>query len=181
MTKVESLNPLRTLHNAVPLKEMDSFFDKVIGQNIEVLVPPVSAPSRNTSTHESNVTDLTETMKKLDSWRQWSVTGVRYWNWFTNFFKSAAKMLKTLPQSKPLLFLHCFILFKYNFVQCKKNVCYANFTCACLNCHQRVSRTKKQWPTRLQIIHRICIRNLSSQCSIYPVHFTECNVDKKRT
>lgn len=67
MTKVESLNPLRTLHNAVPLKEMDTFFDKVIGQKIEILVLPVTAPPRSTSTPDRNVTDLsTQTIKKLD-------------------------------------------------------------------------------------------------------------------
>lgn len=67
MTKVESLNPLRTLHNAVPLKEMDKFFDKVTGHGIKVRVPPVPGPSRNT-TRESNVTDLlTEAIKKLHS------------------------------------------------------------------------------------------------------------------
>ena len=63
MTKVESLNPLRTLHNAIPLKEMDNFF----GQSIEVLVPPVTALSRKASM-ESNVTDLlAEADEKLDS------------------------------------------------------------------------------------------------------------------
>lgn len=46
MTKVESLNPLRTLHNSIPLKEMDSFFDKTAGQATEDLVTPVSTPSR---------------------------------------------------------------------------------------------------------------------------------------
>ena len=67
MTKVESLNPLRTLHNAVPLKNMDTFFDKVSGQNIEVRFPPVPLPSRNIS-REGNVTDLlTEAIKKLHS------------------------------------------------------------------------------------------------------------------
>ena len=67
MTKVESLNPLRTLHNAIPLKEMDTFFDKVIGQSIEILVLPVTAPTRSTSIPERNVTDLlTQPIKKLD-------------------------------------------------------------------------------------------------------------------
>ena len=46
MTKVESLNPLRTLHNAVPLKEMDNFFDKATGQSIEAIVTPFNTPSR---------------------------------------------------------------------------------------------------------------------------------------
>ena len=46
MTKVESLNPLRTLHNSVPLKEMDNFFDRTAGEAAEVLVTPVSTPTR---------------------------------------------------------------------------------------------------------------------------------------
>lgn len=67
MTKVESLNPLRTLHNAVPLKKMDKFFDKVTGQNIKARFPPVPWPSRSIS-REGNVTDLlTEAIKKLHS------------------------------------------------------------------------------------------------------------------
>ena len=48
MTKVESLNPLRTLHNAIPLKEMDSFFDRVTEHKSDVLVTPVNTPSRKT-------------------------------------------------------------------------------------------------------------------------------------
>ena len=91
MTKVESLNPLRTLHNAVPLKEMDSFFNKATGQSIEAVVTPVNTPSRkapskklsgrstrptqllekmsNTTTDDiEGVTDLlTEAIQKLDS------------------------------------------------------------------------------------------------------------------
>lgn len=67
MTKVESLNPLRTLHNAVPLKKMDKFFDKVTGQNIKARFPPVPWSSRSIS-REGNVTDLlTEAIKKLHS------------------------------------------------------------------------------------------------------------------
>lgn len=46
MTKVESLNPLRTLHNAIPLREMDNYFDKATDQNFEALHTPVSTPSR---------------------------------------------------------------------------------------------------------------------------------------
>ena len=46
MTKVESLNPLRTLHNSVPLKEMDGFFDKTAGEGTETLVTPINTPSR---------------------------------------------------------------------------------------------------------------------------------------
>ena len=91
MTKVESLNPLRTLHNAVPLKEMDNFFDKATFFD-KALVTPVTTPSRKgpskklaarTShptqllekmpSHTTNediegVTDLlTEAIQKLDS------------------------------------------------------------------------------------------------------------------
>ena len=46
MTKVESLNPLRTLHNSVPLKEMDGFFDKTAGKGAENLFTPINTPSR---------------------------------------------------------------------------------------------------------------------------------------
>ncbi|KAL9985509.1 hypothetical protein ACROYT_G007924 [Oculina patagonica] len=91
MTKVESLNPLRTLHNAVPLKEMDNFFDKATGQNTEAVVTPANTPSRkapskrlsersskptqllekmsSTTTEDiEGVTDLlTEAIQKLDS------------------------------------------------------------------------------------------------------------------
>ena len=91
MTKVESLNPLRTLHNAVPLKEMDDFFDKATGQDIDAIVTPANTPSRkapskklsgrssqptqllekmNSTINEDTggVTDLlTEAIQKLDS------------------------------------------------------------------------------------------------------------------
>ena len=66
MTKVESLNPLRTLHNSIPLKEMDSFFDKAAGQATEDLTP-VNTPSRKPTSRKlcggaraSNLTQLTE-------------------------------------------------------------------------------------------------------------------------
>lgn len=67
MTKVESLNPLRTLHNAVPLKEMDNFFDKATGQSIEPVVTPFNTPSRKApskklSRPSSNPTQLLEKM-----------------------------------------------------------------------------------------------------------------------
>ena len=67
MTKVESLNPLRTLHNAVPLREMDNFFDKATDQSIEALVTPVSTPSRKApskklAARSSNPTQLLEKM-----------------------------------------------------------------------------------------------------------------------
>ena len=67
MTKVESLNPLRTLHNAVPLKEMDNFFDKATGPNIEAVVTPFNTPSRKApskklSRPSSNRTQLLEKM-----------------------------------------------------------------------------------------------------------------------
>lgn len=70
MTKVESLNPLRTLHNAVPLKKMDEFFDKVTGQNKTKVArfPPAPLPSRNNSGEDNSTADLlTETIKKLPS------------------------------------------------------------------------------------------------------------------
>lgn len=70
MTKVESLNPLRTLHNAVPLKKMDEFFHKVTGQNKTKVArfPPVPLPSRNNSGEDNSTADLlTETIKKLPS------------------------------------------------------------------------------------------------------------------
>lgn len=67
MTKVESLNPLRTLHNSMPLKEMDSFFDRTAGQATEALVTPVSTPQRKpiskklkASARSVNPTPLTE-------------------------------------------------------------------------------------------------------------------------
>lgn len=67
MTKVESLNPLRTLHNAIPLKEMDNFFDKATGQSIEAVVTPFNTPSRKApskklSRPSSNRTQLQEKM-----------------------------------------------------------------------------------------------------------------------
>lgn len=63
MTKVESLNPLRTLHNAIPLREMDNYFDKATDQNFEALHTPVSTPSRKTTSKKlpaksSNPTQL---------------------------------------------------------------------------------------------------------------------------
>ena len=94
MTKVESLNPLRTLHNSVPLKEMDNFFDKTAGEASEDLDTPGNTPTRkptvrklSTTTRPLNpvqlmekkssassepdmegITDLlTETVQKLDS------------------------------------------------------------------------------------------------------------------
>ncbi|XP_074614886.1 inositol hexakisphosphate and diphosphoinositol-pentakisphosphate kinase 2-like isoform X2 [Acropora palmata] len=67
MTKVQSLNPLRTLHNSMPLKEMDSFFDRTAGQATEALVTPVSTPQRKpiskklkASARSVNPTPLTE-------------------------------------------------------------------------------------------------------------------------
>ena len=67
MTKVESLNPLRTLHNAVPLKEMDNFFDKATGQSIEAVVTPLNTPSRKAASKKlsrpsSNRTQVQEKM-----------------------------------------------------------------------------------------------------------------------
>ncbi|XP_022797686.1 inositol hexakisphosphate and diphosphoinositol-pentakisphosphate kinase 2-like [Stylophora pistillata] len=52
MTKVGSLNPLRTLHDAVPLKEMDNFFDTFTGK--KCFTPTLTSRSRTNST-ESNV------------------------------------------------------------------------------------------------------------------------------
>ena len=96
MTKVESLNPLRTLHNSVPLKEMDGFFDKTAGEGAETLVTPINTPSRKPPSRRlaarsapnpvqsaekkssagsepdtEGVTDLlTEAIQKLDSWQE---------------------------------------------------------------------------------------------------------------
>lgn len=72
MTKVESLNPLRTLHNAIPLREMDSYFDKATGQNFEALVTPVGTPSRKASSKKlaaksSNPTQLLAKMSSVAS------------------------------------------------------------------------------------------------------------------
>ena len=68
MTKVESLNPLRTLHNAVPLKEMDNFFDTFTGNKLFV---PTLAPRSKTTTMESNFAELPkEEIGKLDSSQQ---------------------------------------------------------------------------------------------------------------
>lgn len=72
MTKVESLNPLRTLHNAIPLREMDSYFDKATGQNFEALVTPVGTPSRKVSSKKlaaksSNPTQLLAKMSSVAS------------------------------------------------------------------------------------------------------------------
>ncbi|XP_058944344.2 inositol hexakisphosphate and diphosphoinositol-pentakisphosphate kinase 2 isoform X5 [Pocillopora verrucosa] len=65
MTKVESLNPLRTLHSAVPLKEMDRFFDTLIGKK---LVFPTLASRSRTISKESNFSELSkEANENLDS------------------------------------------------------------------------------------------------------------------
>ena len=52
MTKVETLNPLRTLHNSIPLKEMDSFFDRTAGETSEALVTPMNTPSRKSASRK---------------------------------------------------------------------------------------------------------------------------------
>ena len=67
MTKVETLNPLRTLHNSVPLKEMDHFFDKTAGEATEDLFTPTNTPSRKIRSRKlaprsSNPTQLLEKM-----------------------------------------------------------------------------------------------------------------------
>jgi len=71
MTKVESLNPLRTLHNSVPLKEMDNFFDKTAGEGAEDIVTPVSTPSRKPPSRKLSVTtrpsNPTQLMEKKSS------------------------------------------------------------------------------------------------------------------
>lgn len=65
MTKVESLNPLRTLHSAVPLKEMDRFFDTLIGKK---LVFPTLASRSRTISKESNFSELSKgANENLDS------------------------------------------------------------------------------------------------------------------
>ncbi|CAH3104082.1 unnamed protein product [Pocillopora meandrina] len=65
MTKVESLNPLRTLHSAVPLKEMDRFFDTLTGKK---LVFPTLASRSRTISKESNFSELSkEANENLDS------------------------------------------------------------------------------------------------------------------
>ncbi|XP_068711833.1 inositol hexakisphosphate and diphosphoinositol-pentakisphosphate kinase 2-like isoform X2 [Montipora foliosa] len=74
ITKVESINPLRTLHNSMPLKEMDSFFDRTAGQSTEDLVTPVNTPSRKpvskklkASSRATNPTQLTEKLYSAGS------------------------------------------------------------------------------------------------------------------
>ena len=71
MTKVETLNPLRTLHNSIPLKEMDSFFDKTAGQMTEALVTPMNTPSRKSASRKlastSRPSNSTQLMEKLSS------------------------------------------------------------------------------------------------------------------
>lgn len=74
MTKVESLNPLRTLHNSVPLKEMDNLFDKTAGEGAEDIVTPVNTPSRkppsrkiSVVTRPSNPTQLMEKKSSASS------------------------------------------------------------------------------------------------------------------
>ncbi|PFX21183.1 Inositol hexakisphosphate and diphosphoinositol-pentakisphosphate kinase 2 [Stylophora pistillata] len=67
MTKVESLNPLRTLHNAIPLREMDNYFDKTTDQNYEALHTPVSTPSRKAPSKKlaANSSNPTQLLAKM--------------------------------------------------------------------------------------------------------------------